>query len=705
MKNKLKKFIAALLLLSVFVPFSVTATSFGNYQSRSEYYSYEYNAYNELTAAPDCYTATDVIRLSDAGVDMSTSVVSDIFYDGNRIYALDAALGRIIVLKKDFSLDRIIRSSDLSCGAYPGVDLNFTGAGGLFVEKDGQILICDTERERILFIRDTVLTGLIERPKTSVIPSDIKFDVKKIVRTGANYYVVAESIVSGVVVFNENLEFLRLFGNNKVAITSEVLLQKLQSIYMSDEQIAARRKFTASKINGIDVDSNGFIVVTSSDPGLTVSGSAVRCLNFKGSEISLGNEEDTFGDKLITQDSANAFCDIAVTDDNFYALLDKKYGRVFVYSEKGILVGVFGGLGDETGLFGKPISLEKMDDKILVLDSDDNAITVFSVTGYGKIKKELIGVIDGGNYKETERLTDELLKFNTNCQYAHYAKGFIAQQKKDYKTSMTYYKLANDRNSYAQVFKLYRSQLLKNHFPVALLVSVLLIAAIAAVVVWLGNGLRKKEGELYSPLESKKAGFPIFCLFHPADGFSQIKSRKVLSPVWLCSILVIWIYTVISGYFLRGFIHNPNRPEDFNIFIELVKTVCVLAVFTIANWTICTLMDGKGKPKEIVYTVCYSMIPYVLALIVSILMTRVLTAEEAVIISIVMTVGKLWTGIVMFVGLLTIHEYSVGKAVFAVALTLVGMLVIMLLAVMFFTLMGQTVSFVQSIIMEYTLQH
>lgn len=705
MKKKLKKFIAFLLMLSVFAPFSATAAGFGNYQSQSKYYSYEYNAYNELTSAPDAYTATEIIRLSDTGLDMSESVISDIYYDGNKLYALDSALGRVIVLKKDFSLDRVIYASDLSNKAYPDVDLNFKGAGGLYVEKDGQILICDTEHERVLFFKGTELTGLIERPNTSVIPNDIKFDVKKIVRTGANYYVVAESIVSGVVVFNEELDFLRLFGSNKVAVTSEVLLQKLQSIYMSDEQIAARRKFTASKINGIDVDRNGFIVVTSSDPALTVSGSAVRCLNFKGSEVSLGKEEDTFGDKLITQDTANAFSDVAVTDDNFYALLDQKYGRIFVYSEKGILVGAFGGLGNEIGLFRKPVSVEDMDGKILVLDSDDNAITVFSATDYGKTKKELIGVIDGGNYKETERLTDELLKYNTNCQYAQYAKGFTAQQKKDYKTAMAYYKLANDQNSYAQSFKLYRSQALKDHFPLVLLVSILLIAAIIAAVVSLANGLRKKEGALYAPLESTKVGFPIFCLFHPADGFWQIKRRKVLSPVWLISIIVVWIYATVSGYFLKGYIHNPNRPEDFNIFIELVKTICVLAIFMIANWTICTLMEGKGKPKEIVYTVCYSMIPYVLALIISILLTRVLTAEEAVIISIVMTIGELWTGIVMFVGLLTIHEYSVGKAIFAILLTLAGMLVIMLLAVMFFTLMGQTMSFVQSIIQEYTLQH
>lgn len=545
--------------------------------------------------------------------------------------------------------------------------------------------------------------GVIERPDTKVLSNQIKFDVKKAVKAGKNYYVAAESVISGTLVFNEKFEFLRFFGSNKVAVTGEVLLYALQSLYMSDEQIAARRKFAASKITGLDVDNNGFVVVVSSDPELTVSGSAVRCLNFKGSDIT-SNYKDNFGDKQITKTNANTFNDVSVDKDNFYSLLDTKYGRVFVYSENGVLVSEFGGIGSETGLFKAPVAVETAGENILVLDGGVNAFTVFSATDYSKVKRELLGIIDTGDYERIEALSNRLLRFNTNCQYAYYAKGFVAESKGDYTTAMAYYKQANDKAAYAQSYKLWRSGYVKSHFTIILFITVATIAALAAGVVALSRGLRKKEGMVYAPLENK-AGFPLYCLFHPADGFSQIKTRNVLSPLWLAGIIATFIYITVMRFFTMGYIHNNNRAQDFNLLITLAKTIGIITIFVIANWAICTLMDGKGKPIQILYTVAYSMIPLVSALIINLVLSTFLTSEEAVMMSIIMAIGEIWTGLVMFVGLLTIHEYSVGKALFSVFLTFVGMAVIVLLIVMFFTLISQTVAFVQSLVQEYIMQH
>lgn len=705
MKRKFIILTIIAVLLSGIISMPVSAKKFTAYQNNSPYYSYEYNAYDELTFAPDGYIPADVIYLDNTGIDMTDTAISDVFFDGKLIYALDSGLSRVIVLNRDFTLNKVIDKDSISQGKYTDIDLDFTGAAGISVENDGQILICDTDHERILIIKDGVLTGLITRPDTTAISKELKFDVKKVVRTGANYYVVVESVVTGVMVFNENFEFLRLFGSNNVVVTSEVLLQQLQNIYMSDEQIAARRKFSASKINGIDIDGKGFVVVISSDPELTLSGSAVRCLNFKGDEVALANEENVFGDKFTTKANTNAFTDISVDSQSFYVLLDSKYGRVFVYSEKGLLVSCFGGIGNQAGLFKKPTAVTTFGEEIIVLDSEYNSFTVFKPTEYGKIKRDLICIIDSGNTKKVAELTDSLLKYNTNCQYAHYARGFVAEQSGDYKTAMKYYELANDRESYGQAFKLYRTQYLRDNIIWIFLIVVVVIAVLAFGITRLANGLKKKEGALYCPLESNKKGFPVFALFHPADAFWQIKTRDVLSPAWLIIVTVLFVYSGISSFLTDGFLYNANRAQDFNILLQFAKTIGFLVVFIISNWAICTIMDGKGSLKEIVYTVMYALIPYVFTQLIRMGLTHVLTSEESVLISVITSIGIIWSAIIIFVGLLTIHEYSVGKAVFVIVLTFIGMMIILLLLVLFYILIGQTVSFVQSIFQEYTLQH
>ncbi len=705
MKKRIIKILALMICMATLFSLNVFATEYPNYQNQSQHYSYEYNAYNELSSAPNGYYPSSTVYFDNIPLDMSNSSLSDIFFDGKDIYLLDSANSRIIVLNRDFSYKGVINHTDISVGEFGDIDLSFTGACGMYVESNGQILICDTERQRILFVKDNVLTGIISRPATTVISDDIKFDVTKVIRTGANYYVVANSIVSGVMVFNENLEFVKLFGSNKVTVTSEVLMQQIQNLYMTDEQIAARRSFSASKINGIAVDKKGFVVVASSDPDLTVAGSAIRCLNFKGSEIDLSDGKKSFGDKLITRGTANAFSDIAIDENNFYTVFDSKYGRVFVYSEKGVLITCFGGIGSEMGLFTSPVAIETIGSDIVVLDSQYNSVTIFKMTDYGKIKKDLISIIDSGDFERIEKLSYSLLKYNTNCQYAHYAMGFVAEHNSDYKTAMSYYKSANDRTAYGQAFKLYRTEFLKENIGWVLLVAVIIIAAISVGVTYLSKGLKKKEGEVYAPLEAEKGGFPIYCLFHPADSFWQIKTRDILSPVWLAAVLGLFVYSNIAGFFSNGFIHNMNRAQDFNVVIQLAKTVGLIAVFVIANWAICTITDGKGKPMEILYTTAYAMIPYVFAQLIKMALTHILTGEETIIISIITGIGLIWSAAVLFVGLLTIHEYSVSKAAFSVVLTILGMLIILLLVVMFYTLMGQTLSFVQSIIQEYSLQH
>lgn len=706
MKKTLFGFVLIVLCLIILMTsgFTASAQKYINYQEKSQYYSYEYNCYNELSPAPDGYVASEVIYSSDLGIDMTDSVLADLFYDGKQIYLLDSALGRVIILNSDFSLKSVITGEDISCGKYKGTDCTFTGASGIFVEDDGKLLICDTERERVLFVKNNTLVGIIKRPDSSVLSKSIKFDVKKIAKAKNGYYVSAESVVSGTLMFDEDLNFVRFFGGNNVAVTAEVLLRSVQSIFMSDEQIAASRKFAASKISSLDIDENGFIVVVSSDQELAVEGSAVRCLNFKGTDITSNDTDDSFGDKEIIKNNANVFSDVAVDDENFYVLLDVKYGRIFVYADNGVLVSAFGGLGAETGLFSQPVAVETLGKKILVLDSELNAITVFSTTDYSNTKRKLLKIIDTGKYDEISKLSDDLLKINTNSQYATYAKGFVAEHFGNYEEALEYYEKANEKDAYAQCFKLLRTKYVKSHFLLVVLIIIIVAAVLIYILLLLSRGLKKKEGVTYSPLENK-AGFPLYCLFHPADGFSQIKIRKVLSPVWLIGILGVWLYISILRFFEVGFIHNPNRAGDFNILVELAKTLGVLAVFVISNWAICTLMEGKGKPLQILYTVVYSMIPYVLSLIITLPLTIFMTSDESIIISMFTAIGTIWSLMVMFVGLLTIHEYSVGKAILSVVLTLIGMAVIILLIIMFFTLIAQTLSFVQSLVQEYSFRH
>jgi len=214
---KLKKYmqITVILLISLITVFSgtdVSAASFHEYGTTTPYYSYEYNGFGELTTSPASYIPKSQFAVADLGIDTIDSDFTDLFYDGEYLYILDSGKGQIIILDSSYKLVNVISelSADESIGM---IDTSFVGAGGLFVTESKELLICDTERERVLIVKDGKIVNLISRPDTTALSESIKFDVKKIVKTGANYYVTAESVTSGVMVFNENFEFVRFFGS------------------------------------------------------------------------------------------------------------------------------------------------------------------------------------------------------------------------------------------------------------------------------------------------------------------------------------------------------------------------------------------------------------------------------------------------------------------------------------------------------------
>ena len=77
-----------------------------------------------------------------------------------------------------------------------------------------------------------------------------------------------------------------------------------------------------------------------------------------------------------------------------------------------------------------------------------------------------------------------------------------------------------------------------------------------------------------------------------------------------------------------------------------------------------------------------------------------LLSAEGGILSLLQTVGYLWMGLLLFIGMMVTHNYTVGKNALTCVATIVGMAFIMFMGLLFSSLMGKMVSFVTNIIDE-----
>lgn len=697
----MKRFICIFILLPLLLTIPVSAYSYAPYSS------YEYNQFGEAVEAPVGYSVSNVIDSSSLKLQKPMDSITDTVVRDNKIYALDSGNGRIICLDESYSLIKIYENITVNKDIAEKYKLNsseetvsFVGAEGFDVGNDGKIYIADTKSNRILIINeDCQLLSVIYRPDEALNDTDAAFAPCEIEVDGDGWiYVASNSITLGVMVFNNNGEFQQFFGANKVLSTTEAIVQFFRDTFMSITQLEFVGQNTPVTIYGMDFNNDGFLYTVSpySDTEAKVATSGlVKKYNFQGDDIL--DSSLVFGD-IEVGEKKTWFHDIDIDDNGFMNIMDTTRGRIFQYSDDGTLLTVFGTLGDQIGCFSIPSSVENIGDKIIVSDKGKSCLFVFEPTEYGKTIHEAMLLMQNNDLDGSEKIWNELLRQNSNSTLCYKGLGRIYNTKGDYTTAMKYYKLAYAQDEYALALKSQRQIFVEENIVWMVFVTVAIIVIALIGLKALKKYLAVPSGP-YSRLEQKNT-IQFYALLHPIDAFTQFKYRKLGSYLISTIIVVLWFFARVFEYNCTGFAFNINRESDFNLFTTILVTFGLFIVFVITNWALCTLIDGKGTVRDITATTAYSLIPFIVTRYLIVIMTNVFIPAESVFIQIVSVVGILWTALVLFLGLMSIHEFSVGKTIVSILLTLFGMAVVVFLVVLIYSLMQQMFNFFISVYKE-----
>lgn len=201
--------------------------------------------------------------------------------------------------------------------------------------------------------------------------------------------------------------------------------------------------------------------------------------------------------------------------------------------------------------------------------------------------------------------------------------------------------------------------------------------------------------------------YPFYILFHPAVGFQELKNNKKFSLLFANGILLLWvIYKILDwGYSDFDFMSEQALMNEVSIPQILLTTVLIFAIAVTSNWCFCTLMDGKGRAKEIWIACAYALIPYILLGILRVLLTHVMILDEASYLIYMRAIGLIWSALLEFIALKEIHEYSGPKTILSIVLTILGVLIIAFLVVLVSGIAQQIYSFFATVIYELRMRH
>lgn len=466
-----------LLLAVLLILFEVASPTRASGELPYTSYNYDYRGNIVFTPAP--YVPNSSISGDDLvyeGESIGAFVnPQDICISEHRqVYIADTGNNRIVVLNE--TLDEVVQIIDSF--ELDGNIETFNQPYGVCVSANEKLYIADTYNKRIVILElDGTYIGMVKDPKSEILEEGFDYAPLKVTVDYADrIYCVAKNMFEGIMVFDQEGNFIGFFGTIDVKIS---LWDKFWRKIATKEERKNQQLFIPTEFTGIDVDASGFIYASSLD---SEGVQAVRRLNPNGQDvIKKGVNQNVGGDLMIHGASDYAgpseIIDVVYRDNGMYSLLDRKRGRIFTYDGEGNLLYIFGGLGTQVGTFSAPVAIEELNNQIIVLDSLNAEMLIFDSTDYGSLINEAIAFRYDGDEKEAIVKWQEVLKLDENNELANTGIGKAYLTAGDNLKAMYYLKLGMNRKYYSIAFKRYRNDLLENNLGFVLSIIVFLILA------------------------------------------------------------------------------------------------------------------------------------------------------------------------------------------------------------------------------------
>ena len=198
--------------------------------------------------------------------------------------------------------------------------------------------------------------------------------------------------------------------------------------------------------------------------------------------------------------------------------------------------------------------------------------------------------------------------------------------------------------------------------------------------------------------------FPMHILGRPFNGFDRMKHEKQGSMAFCLFVLALSCILNVLEYVYTGFLVNYNNLYRVSTLYLMAVTAFPVALLVTGNWSVTSLMNGKGKYVEIFMVTVYALYPYCILRIVALVLTNVLLLDEMAIVTAIRGIGVALFAFYLFIGLVVIHEYSFGQGIAMVLLTIFAILVIVFVLMLGFSLVSDVFDFLRTVWRELRLK-
>lgn len=198
----------------------------------------------------------------------------------------------------------------------------------------------------------------------------------------------------------------------------------------------------------------------------------------------------------------------------------------------------------------------------------------------------------------------------------------------------------------------------------------------------------------------EKWKYMFYTISHPMDGYYWIRHAERGSVPLAILMVIVFSICFTANRLLASFVVNDLDPRTVDSLYELAGVLAFYLLICVGNWSITCLLSGEGRLKDIAIAVGYATVPISIVLVAATVISQVIADDEEAFYALLLVVGIAYGLIMMLIGIMQVHNYTLGKTLLTLFLTIVAMLIIVFLVLLLSNLLGMVFNFFRSIYTE-----
>ncbi|HKL99419.1 MAG TPA: YIP1 family protein [Mobilitalea sp.] len=192
----------------------------------------------------------------------------------------------------------------------------------------------------------------------------------------------------------------------------------------------------------------------------------------------------------------------------------------------------------------------------------------------------------------------------------------------------------------------------------------------------------------------------LYTVSHPVDGYYWIRHQDRGSVLIAIILVILFSFSFSLNHLLSSFVVNDIDPRTIDSMDELGGVLLLYGLICISNWSVTCLMEGEGRLKDIAIAIGYMMVPLIISFNLATIVSLFIADGEEAFYYLILFVGIAYAVIMMLLGIMQVHNYSLAKTLVTLFLTMVAAFIIIFIGLLLVDLINQIYNFFYSIYIE-----